>query len=144
MDPEAIDKNAGTAFQFRTSEQYMMWAKALLMSDEATAKKILAAPRPAEAKALGRQVRSFDQELLEWHCDAIVERGNFSKFSQDERLKEILLGTGNREIVETSPNDRFWGIGYDTESVEGNTENWDENRLGKALMGVREMLRKEA
>ena len=78
----------------------------------------------AEAKALGRQVRSFDQELLERQCDAIVERGNFLKFSQDERLKEILLGTGNREIVETSPNDRFWGIGYDTESAEGNTENW--------------------
>jgi len=114
------------------------------MSDEATAQKILAAPGPAEAKALGRRVRSFDQELLERHCDAIVERGNFLKLSQDERLKEILLGTGNREIVETSPNDTFWGIGYDTESAEGNTENWNENRLGKVLMSVREMLRKEA
>jgi predicted NAD-dependent protein-ADP-ribosyltransferase YbiA (DUF1768 family) len=31
----------------------MMWTKALLMSDEATAQKILAAPGPAKAKALG-------------------------------------------------------------------------------------------
>jgi ribA/ribD-fused uncharacterized protein len=89
-------------------------------------------------------VRNFDQELLERHCDAIVERGNFLKFSQNERLKETLLGTGYRAIVETSPNDRFWGIGYDTESAEGSTENWDKNGLGEALMGVQEMLRKEA
>jgi len=33
--------------------------KVLLMSDEATAQKILAAPGPAEAKVLGRQVRSI-------------------------------------------------------------------------------------
>jgi predicted NAD-dependent protein-ADP-ribosyltransferase YbiA (DUF1768 family) len=49
------------------------------MSDEATAQNILAALGPAEANALGRQVRSFDQELWEGHCDAIVERGNFLK-----------------------------------------------------------------
>jgi hypothetical protein len=43
-------------------------------------------------------VRSFDQEFLERHYDAIVERGNVLKFFLDERLKEIVLGTGNREI----------------------------------------------
>jgi predicted NAD-dependent protein-ADP-ribosyltransferase YbiA (DUF1768 family) len=77
------------------------------MFDEATTKKILAAPGPAETKALGRQVSSFDQELLERDCDAIAEGGDFLKFSQDERPKETLPGTRNREIMETSPNDRF-------------------------------------
>ena len=142
-DPEAIDEETGTPLTFGTSEQYMMWAKSLAMSDVATAKKILAASGPAEAKALGREVKNFDQATWERHCDAIVERGNFLKFSQNERLKGILLGTGNREIVETSPNDRFWGIGYDTENAEANIGNWGENRLGKALMRVREGLRKK-
>ena len=67
------------------------------------------------------------------------------KSSQGEQLKEILLGTGNREIVEKSPNGRFWGIGYDTESAEGNTENRGrEQARDRPLMSVREMPRKEA
>ena len=140
-DPDAIDEKTGTPFTFGTSEQYMMWGKALAMSDATTASRILAAAGPAEAKALGREVKNFDQGTWERHCDAIVERGNLLKFSQDERLKGILLGTENKEIVETSPNDRFWGIGYDTEDAEDNVGNWGENRLGKALMRVRETLR---
>jgi ribA/ribD-fused uncharacterized protein len=139
-----LDSSNGTPLQFGTSEQYMMYAKALLMSDFATAQKILAASGPAEAKALGREVKNFDQGTWERYCDAIVEKGNYSKFSQNERLKGILLGTGAREIVETSPNDRFWGIGFDTENAEGNVGNWGENRLGKALMRVRDRLKREA
>ena len=139
-DPEAVDDKTGKPLTFGTSEQYMMWAKALAMSDAATAQEILDAPGPAEAKSLGRQVKNFDQATWERHCDAIVERANFLKFSQDERMKGILLGTGDREIVETSPNDRFWGIGYDTDEAEDNIANWGENRLGKALMKVRETL----
>ena len=137
------DSPSNTPLAFGTSEQYMMYAKALLMSDSVTAQRILAAPGPAQAKALGREVKNFDQGVWELNCDAIVERGNYLKFSQDERLRGILLGTRDREIVETSPNDRFWGIGFDTEDAEGNVEHWGENRLGKALMRVRDRLRKE-
>jgi ribA/ribD-fused uncharacterized protein len=89
-------------------------------------------------------VKNFEQQEWEERCDGIVEEGNYVKFSQDERLKGVLLGTGSREIVETSPNDRFWGIGFDTESAEANVQNWGEDRLGKALMRVRERPRKEA
>ena len=64
------------------------------------------------------------------------------KFSQNEELKEVLLGTGDRQIIETSPNDRLWGIGFNSEEAEGNESNWGENKLGKALERVRGMLRK--
>lgn len=53
-------------------------------------------------------VSGFDQEVWDANCDGVVERANLFKFSQDERLKGILLETGDREIVETSPNDRVW------------------------------------
>jgi ribA/ribD-fused uncharacterized protein len=137
------NSSQGKRLTFGTSEQYMMYAKALLMSDSATVQKILEAPGPAEAKALGREVKNFDQDKWEQNCDAIVEGGDYLKFSQDAWLKGVLLGTGRREIVETSPNDRFWGIGFDTENAEANVEDWGENRLGKALMRVRERLREE-
>jgi ribA/ribD-fused uncharacterized protein len=56
-------------------------------------------------------------------------------------LKEILLNTGSKVIVEASPSDSIWGIGFDAEHTEGNEDRWCANKLGKALMRVRESLR---
>lgn len=121
----------------------MMYFKALLMGDDAVSEKILATKGPREAKALGRQVSNFDQEVWNVNCDGVVERANFLKFAQDKRLKEILMGTRDREIVETSPNDKVWGIGFDTEHALDNVKEWGENKLGKALMRVREQLARD-
>ena len=121
----------------------MMYHKALLMGDEATAAKILESKTPAEAKTLGREVKRFDQGRWDRECDGIVEEGNWLKFSQDARCGEALLGTGEREVVEASPNDRIWGVGFDSEHAIGKEAEWWENKLGKALMRVRERLRKE-
>lgn len=54
----------------------------------------------------------------------------------------MLVGTEERQIVETSPNDRLWGIGFNTEEAEGKEGEWGENKLGKALEWVRERLKK--
>ncbi|MCJ1459064.1 hypothetical protein MMC28_009441 [Mycoblastus sanguinarius] len=139
-DPDTAHPETGEPLQFHTSEQYMMYWKALLMGDDAVAEKILVAPGPGEAKALGREVSNFDQEVWDANCDGVVERGNLLKFEQNQRLKEILLGTGNKMIVETSPNDRVWGIGFNTEDAQGKGDEWGENKLGKALMQVRTQL----
>ncbi|TPX16577.1 uncharacterized protein E0L32_003871 [Thyridium curvatum] len=59
-------------------------------------------------------------------------------------LRARLLATGGRELVEASPFDRVWGIGYREEHAEGvGREDWGENLLGRALMEVREIFRKE-
>jgi len=66
-----------------------------------------------------------------------------AKFSQHADLKEFLLNTGDRVIVEASPYDRIWGIGMAT--TDANAENparWKGlNLLGFALMEVRERLK---
>ena len=134
------DDRMGEERHFKTSEQYMMYHKALLMGDAVVADKILRSDTPAEAKTLGREVKGFKPELWEAECDRIVEEGQFLKFSQDDRLKTVLMGTEEREIVETSPNDKFWGIGFNTEDAEAHVEEWGENKLGKALMRARERL----
>lgn len=128
---------------FETSEQYMMYHKALLMNDSAVAEKILSVKTPAQAKTLGREVKNFKQEIWDNNCDRVVEQGQYLKFKQNGQLKEVLLGTEQREIVETSPNDRLWGIGFNTEEAEVHVEEWGENKLGKALMRARERLREE-
>ena len=118
----------------------MMYWKALLMGDDEIAEKILATSGPAEAKALGREVSNFDQEVWDENCDGVVEKGNLLKFQQDQKLKDILLATGDRMLVETSPNDKVWGIGFNTEDALGNESEWGDNKLGKALMKVRKQL----
>ena len=44
---------------------------------------------------------------------------------------------------QASPYDRIWGIGYGAAKADANRESWGENLLGKALMRVRERLRRE-
>ena len=113
------------------------------MGDSEVADQTLVAETPGEAKALGRKVRGFDQGKWDAHCDRIVEEGQYLKFGQNERLKKVLLGTGERELVETSPNDRLWGVGFNSEEALEHIGEWGENKLGKALMRARDRLRKE-
>ncbi|KAK9898595.1 DUF1768-domain-containing protein [Cystobasidium minutum MCA 4210] len=126
---------------FPTSEHYMMAMKSRVMRDEETAKKITQAKTPAEAKTLGREVKNFNQQIWDAACDAVVERGNWLKFGQNDELAEILLSTGDKTIVEASPSDKIWGVGFDVNNAEGREDQWGANKLGKALMRVRERIR---
>ena len=55
------------------------------------------------------------------------------KFTQSQDLKDKILGTGNRKLIEHTDRDKYWGDG-------GNGEG--QNRLGIILMKVRDELRK--
>ncbi|KAK5954028.1 hypothetical protein OHC33_004599 [Knufia fluminis] len=140
-DPYAGDESP---VEFPTTEHYMMYHKALLMGDREVAGRILKGENahPSRAKALGREVKGFDGEVWGGEADRVVEEGNLRKFGQNGELREILLETGDRELVEASPEDRIWGIGFDGEHAEGREGEWGENRMGKAIMKVRERLRR--
>ena len=51
------------AITYKTAEHWMMAGKAKLFGDGETLEQILLAATPKEAKALGRQVKSFVPEL---------------------------------------------------------------------------------
>ena len=67
------------------------------------------------------------------------------KFSQNEKLKQFLLNTKDKILAEASPHDKIWGIGMAEDDKEIlNPEKWKgENLLGKALMKVRDIIKKE-
>ncbi len=119
----------------------MMYRKAILASDTASAAKILAEKLPRKQKALGRSVKNLDLEVYDCCKFHIVTEGNWLKFSQDEGLRNELLETGERELVEASPMDWIWGIGFAAEHAETLREEWGQNLLGKALVTVRDRLR---
>ncbi|KAF8460399.1 hypothetical protein BDZ91DRAFT_739250 [Kalaharituber pfeilii] len=77
------------------------------------------------------------------HRFEIVKWGNYYKFTQDETLKLLLLGLADRELVEASPRDKIWGIGFGAKSAEAKRDKWGLNLLGKALMEVGSWIRKE-
>jgi hypothetical protein len=52
-------------------------------------------------------------------------------------MRDILLGTEERELAEAARRDRIRGIGYKADEAETYREFWGENLLGKALMSVR-------
>lgn len=129
---------------YTTAEHYMMAEKARLFNDDEVLEKILTAEAPNNAKSLGRKVKNFDMEIWDQHKYEIVKKGNFLKFSQNEALKEFLLSTDNKIIVEASPYDAIWGIGMlETDPDVQNPLLWKgENLLGFALMEIRDILRK--
>jgi ribA/ribD-fused uncharacterized protein len=128
---------------YRSAEHWMMAEKARLFGDEAVLTRILAAKSPAEAKKLGREIQGFEPERWDARKMDIVTTGNWHKFSQHRDLREFLLSTGDRVLVEASPVDAIWGIGLAADSPDAeNPARWQgPNLLGFALMEVRDQLR---
>ena len=125
---------------FNFSEQCFMWQKAMLFNDFEIAEQILNETDVRKIKALGRKVKDFDNELWDKHKEDFMYNACHAKFSQNDELKDFLLNTGNREIVEASPVDNIWGIGFSSDRAMENIDKWGQNLLGKVLMRVREDL----
>lgn len=127
---------------FATAEHYMMWRKAMLFGDDAVARAVLVADSPGAAKTLGREVSGFDEETWVAERWEIVVRGSVAKFSSDPTLRDFLLATRGRVLVEASPRDRIWGIGMGSDNPAAEDPNtWRGlNLLGFALMEARDRI----
>jgi ribA/ribD-fused uncharacterized protein len=75
-----------------------------------------------------RPLRSDWEEVK----DSIMQCGVLRKFQTNEEIRQILLSTGDEQIIEEAPHEEYWGSGKD-----GN----GKNRMGQILMAVRQELR---
>lgn len=114
------------------------------MGDQDNAEIIMALDVPYEIEQLGKKVKNFNAERWEKARQAIVERGNTEKFSQNEALKAILFDTFPKTLVEANPLDDIWGIGLTREDKRAwNQLTWKgQNLLGEILTKVRSKLMK--
>lgn len=128
---------------YKTAEHWMMAQKALLFGDETVFKKIIETNNPSEVKELGRQVSNYDDITWIENRFEIVKQGNIHKFDQNSALKNYLLSTENKIIVEASPVDSIWGIGVSQDDpYVTNFNTWQgENLLGFVLMEVRDFFK---
>jgi ribA/ribD-fused uncharacterized protein len=142
----AILADYGTSITFSCAEQSYMFFKALYFSDAESCKAILATSDPAEQKKLGKNVREFRDEEWDGFKSRVARVGNWFKFTHPHNghMRDIFLGTEDRELAEAGRRDRVWGIGYQAHEAERYRQSWGENRLGKALMAVRTRIREAA
>ncbi|WP_245791431.1 NADAR family protein [Actinacidiphila rubida] len=131
---------------YATAEHWMMAGKARLFGDAEAERRAIAAGHPRDAKSAGRSVRDFDEDVWRRERFGLVVEGSTHKFRQHPDLRDFLLGTGSRVLVEASPLDRVWGIGLAAgDPAAGDPARWRGlNLLGFALMEARARLASEA
>lgn len=120
-----------------TSEKKFMEAKAIRFGDRVALERIRLAKTPNEAKEIGRQVRGYHQAMWdEIKVPCMMSALQF-KWNNCEEFRKALKESGENILVEASPYDRIWGIGYKSDTALAYIDNWGENLLGKCLMNLR-------
>ena len=114
---------------WRTSEHFFQAHKFI---DKEYFERIRMAISPMDAANLGRSRKIPIRPDWEEIKDDIMRQAVFEKFSQNTDIKNILIKTGEQEIVEATTIDYYWGCGND---------GTGKNMLGKILMQTREMLK---
>ena len=127
---------------FSSMEQFMMYRKAICFGDEAVAKNILSTDDTSQIKALGRQVKNYDEHIWNGIRQIVVYKGLLAKFSQNEDLKDRLKSTGEAILAECAVKDLIWGVGLSMKDPNrfDKTKWKGQNLLGYTLMMVRECL----
>ena len=122
-------------YEFFTVEHYMMYQKAMLFGDRKIAARIATVDNPNEAKALGRKVQGFDNEVWEQNRERIVTEGLVLKMKGNESIRRDALSQRNadRKFVEASPYDAIWGVKLNEyDPLIDDPKNWKGlNLLGK-------------
>ena len=112
-----------------TTEHYFQAQK---FNDIEYKKQIQRALTPGESKKLGSTRRYKIRDDWENVKEDIMYKALHAKFTQHQNLKQKLLQTGDKELIEHTVNDKYWADG-------GNGNG--KNRLGILLMRLREELK---
>lgn len=118
---------------YPTVEHFFQAAK-FTETDPLHAEAIRGARKPRDAANMGRDRGHPLRSDWESVKDDIMRRGVRCKFRTHPEIRELLLATGDEELVERSPVDYYWGCGENGTGL---------NRLGAILMEVRAELRAE-
>lgn len=115
-----------------TTEHFYQAQKFYLMDEGDHMQAIRLASHPGAAAKLGRDPSHRMRPDWEEIKDDVMRLAIAHKFHQNDECGDRLLETGDKEIVEDSPKDWYWGWGKDKTG---------KNMLGKILMEVRDVLR---
>jgi ribA/ribD-fused uncharacterized protein len=106
-----------------------------LTNNDAYVEEIRKADSPMIAARLGRSRKVKMRRNWEGVKDDVMRRAVLRKFETHASIRELLLLTGDEQLVEKTSTDYYWGCG---------TDGTGKNMLGKILMEVRDTLRQQA
>ena len=112
-----------------TTEHYFQAQK---FHDVEYQEKIRLEPSPMIAARLGRSRKIPIKNNWEEIKDDVMRRAIVEKIRQHTAVKDLLLSTGNSELIEHTKNDSYWADGGDGSG---------KNMLGIILMECRAQLR---
>lgn len=112
------------------------------MRDREAYEAILETTHPKDAKDIGQGVQHFDEELWNEVLCSVAFECVLQKYGRNEELRDKLISTGDKLLVEASPSDVNWGVGLKSNdpSVRMPDQWRGANVLGWALMEARECL----
>ena len=118
-------------YTFKTAEHFYHWRRFFLAGHaeaDAVAQRVMNAPSAHEAFRIAQANKHV--QIPAWNEIKVMEmRGILTdKAKQHEYVRRKLLATGERELVENSWRDDFWGWGPNRDG---------QNMLGKLWMEVR-------
>jgi len=132
--------------KFATVEHYFQAMKAKEFKDDEIYNKVLKTKTPKAAKAIGKKVKNFIQEVWDAKRDEIMEKAVRAKFVQHPELRKELMATGDKLIGEADPRNTYWGIGtsMDLEKAKSPSKWRGQNKMGKILMALRNTFNSES
>ena len=130
---------------YSSTEQYIMYRKCMLFGDLASAAAVLATNDPEEQQRIGKGAKGFVDPVWDGMKQMFAYRGLMAKFTQNNDLKQKLLGTGDAFLVECAHSDKIWACGIRLNETERfDISKWQgQNILGFTLMEVRNSIRAE-
>ncbi|CUA74447.1 putative protein R617 [Acanthamoeba polyphaga mimivirus] [Rhizoctonia solani] len=136
-----VSKFTSSRFTYRTVQQYMAHRKGLLFAPTSSyTAAILDTTNPSALLKLSGQIPNFKESVWQRERIRLLMTANWLRFTQDSSMKARLLGTKNRELIESDPLDRYLGVGYDVANAPINRAKWGSNFHGKVLMQVRKLI----
>ncbi len=126
----------GQVYGTRTSEHAFMLIKAAAFKDYEVFEKILDSHSPAEAKALGRSIKNYDDSVWDIHKTSAMKavlRGKLICCSTTIRDTLVELSKSHY-FVEASPYDKIWGTGVN-EKLYLNATPEERKQFGQNLLG---------
>ena len=140
MSFPCIFKDAGITFN--TVDQIVRYHRALKVSDDVTATRVLPSKYAGKQLHLGNGIKITipgwgDKELK------VVEKATELKFRQNPNLGKCLVETENRKIGEARGNDTKFGIGLKLkDSATVPADNWaGRNASGNIVMELTDKLK---
>lgn len=129
-------------YSFANSEQAYQYSKAIYCDDNGAATHIRYTTDPKAAKELGLKVTGLANTDWENEKSDIMYEILKIKFKNNDELKQELLNTQDRQLVECG-FDKYWatGISLNSDDVFDSSKWTGSNKLGQILCQIRSELK---